>query len=113
MKATKDGKFLQLHGGCLISLRNAIDRVKRGKHTWQAGHGDTHSCKIYKLLRHAGAYKSLVWATAPNPLTQISSAATHRSDADLSTVLHERALSLCVNLVLRGHAVLHSSPYER
>ena len=43
------------------------EAYKRGKHTWQAGHGGTHSCKIYKPLRDAGAYKSLVWATAPNP----------------------------------------------
>ena len=25
------------------------EAYKRGKHTWQAGHGGTHSCKIYRL----------------------------------------------------------------
>ena len=30
-----------------------------------------------------------------------------------STVIHDRALSLCVDLVRRGHAILHSLPYER
>jgi hypothetical protein len=47
------------------------------------------------------------------PLTQIPSAATHRSDAKLSRVIHDRALFLCVDLALRGHAILHNSPYER
>ena len=47
------------------------------------------------------------------PVTQISSVATHRSDAILSTVIHDRALFLCVSLVPQGHAILRNLPCER
>ena len=54
----------------------------------------------YKPLRDAGAYKSLVWETSPNPFNTDSSVATHRSDADgarsFTTVLFLFAgISLC------------------
>ena len=83
------------------------------KHTWQAGHGGTHSCKIYKPLPKQELINRLSGKHPRTPLTQISSAATHRSDAILSTVIHDRALSLCVSLVPQGHAILRNLPYER
>ena len=83
------------------------------EHTWQAMHGGTHSCKIYKPLPKQEPINRLSGKHPRTPLTQISSVATHRSDANLSTVIHDRALSLCVDLAQRGRAILHSSPYER
>ena len=76
-------------------------------------HGGTHSCKIYRLPPKQEPINRLSGQQPRTPLTQIPSAATHRSDADLSTVIHDRALSLCVDLAQRGHAIPHSSPYER
>lgn len=86
---------------------------EREKHTWQAMHGGTHSCKIYKPLPKQELINRLSGKHPRTPLTQILSVATHRKRRYLSTVTHDRALSLCVDLVLRGHAILHSSPYER
>ena len=83
------------------------------KHTWQAMHGDSHSCKIYKPLPKQELINRLSGKHPRTPLTQISSVATHRSDAKLSTVIHNRALSLCVDLAQRGHAILHSLPCEQ
>ena len=83
------------------------------KHTWQAMHGDSHSCKIYKPLPKQELINRLSGKHPRTPLTQISSVATHRSDAKLSTIIHGRALFLCASLVPQDHAILRNLPYER
>lgn len=82
------------------------------KHTWQAMHGDSHSCKIYKPLPKQELINRLSGKHPRTPLTQISSVATHRSDAKLSTIIHDRALFLCASLVPQDHAILRNLPYE-
>ena len=72
---------------------NVSERL--AKHTWQAMHGDSHSCKIYKPLPKQELINRLSGKHPRTPLTQILSVATHRSDAKLSTAIHDRALSLC------------------
>ena len=52
------------------------------KHTWQAMHGDSHSCKIYRPLPKQEPINRLSGKHPRTPLTQISSVATHRSDAN-------------------------------
>lgn len=83
------------------------------KHTWQAMHGGTHSYKIYKPLPKQELINRLSGKHPRTPLTQISSVATHRSDAKLSTIIHDRALFLCASLVPQDHAILRNLPYER
>ena len=83
------------------------------KHTWQAGHDDSHSCKIYRPLPKQEPINRLPGKHPRTPLTQISSVATHRSDAKLSTIIHDRALFLCASLVPQDHAILRNLPYER
>ena len=83
------------------------------KHTWQAGHDDSHSCKIYKPLPKQELINRLSGKHPRTPLTQISSVATHRSDAKLSTIIHDRALFLCAFLVPQDRAILRNLPYER
>ena len=83
------------------------------KHTWQAGHDDSHSCKIYRPLPKQEPINRLSGKHPRTPLTQISSVATHRSDAKLSTIIHDRALFLCASLVPQDHAILRNLPYER
>ena len=51
------------------------------KHTWQAMHGGTHSCKIYKPLPKQELINRLSGKHPRTPLTQISSVATHCFDA--------------------------------
>ena len=51
------------------------------EHTWQAMHGGTHSCKIYKPLPKQELINRLSGKHPRTPLTQISSVATHRSGA--------------------------------
>ena len=82
------------------------------KHTWQAMHGDSHSCKIYKPLPKQELINRLSGKHPRTPLTQISSVATHRSDAKLSTIIHDRALFLCAFLVPQDRAILRNLPYE-
>ena len=96
----------------LLSISFSLER-EIAKHTWQAGHGGTHSCKIYKPLPKQELINRLSGKHPRTPLTQISSVATHRSDAILSTVIHDRALSLCVSLVPQGHAILRNLPCVR
>ena len=86
---------------------------KAHQHTWQARHGGTHSCKIYKPLPKQELINRLSGKHPRTPLTQISSVATHRSDAKLSTIIHDRALFLCASLVPQDHAILRNLPYER
>ena len=76
-------------------------------------HGDSHSCKIYKPLPKQELINRLSGEHPRTPLTQISSVATHRSDAILSKVIHDRALFLCAFLVPQDHAILRNLPYER
>ena len=83
------------------------------KHTWQAMHGDSHSCKIYKPLPKQELINRLSGKHPRTPLTQISSVATHRSDAKLSTIIHDRALFLCASLVPQDHAILRNLPCVR
>ena len=103
----------------LCFLTNNHEKMSRviiqawSKHTWQAGHGGTHPCKIYKPLPKQEPINRLSGKHPRTPLTQISSVATHRSDANLSTVIHDRAHYFCVSLVLRGHAILRNLPCVR
>ena len=83
------------------------------KHTWQAGHDDSHSCKIYKPLPKQELINRLSGKHPRTPLTQISSVATHRSDANMSTIIQDRALFLCASLVPQDRAILRNLPYER
>ena len=50
-----------------LTYHYSVPRINQGKHTWQAGHGGTHSCKNLYASAEAEAYKSLVWETSPNP----------------------------------------------
>ena len=61
------------------------------KHTWQAGHDDSYSCKNYRPLPKQELINRLSGKHPRTPLTQISSVATHRSDANMSTIIHDRA----------------------
>ena len=83
------------------------------KHTWQAMHGNSHSCKIYRPLPKQEPINRLSGKHPRTPLTQISSVATHRSDAKLSTIIHNRALFLCAFLVPQDRAILRNLPCVR
>ena len=76
-------------------------------------HGDSHSCKIYKPLPKQELINRLSGKHPRTPLTQISSVATHRSDAKLSTIIHDRALFLCASLVPQDRAILRNLPCVR
>ena len=98
-----------------LSFENGELKVsgRLAKHTWQAMHGDSHSCKIYRPLPKQEPINRLSGKHPRTPLTQISSVATHRSDAKLSTIIHDRALFLCAFLVPQDRAILRNLPYER
>ena len=76
-------------------------------------HGDSHSCKIYKPLPKQELINRLSGKHPRTPLTQISSVATHRSDAKLSTIIHDRALFLCAYLDPQDRAILRNLPCVR
>ena len=87
--------------------------VRLAKDTWQAMHGDSHSCKNYKPLLKQELINRLSGKHPRTPLTQISSVGTHRSDAKKSTIIHDRALFLCASLVPQDHAILRDLPCAR
>ena len=69
--------------------------------------------KIDKPLPKQELINRLLRKHPQSPLTQISSVATHRSDANRSTVNRDRAPFLFVALASQDHAILRNLPYEQ
>ena len=66
--------------------------VRLAKDTWQAMHGDSHSCKNYKPLLKQELINRLSGKHPRTPLTQISSVAAHRSDDNGARLLFTTVL---------------------
>ena len=66
--------------------------VRLAKDTWQAMHGDSHSCKNDKPLLKQELINRLSGKHPRTPFTQISSVGTHCSDANGARLLFTTVL---------------------